>query len=297
MPAALVDHQTLGTYPATPAAKNAALPASGPQTDRRPQGVERDPVCAHDRDRLATTPARARLRFPHDVLASPARLATDRRLAAAARTAARSAPQGRAARPLARRLRLCLAARAFGGTKTGPSPVDRRKAGSKHHLITDANGVPLACLLTGANRHDVTQLLPLADAIRPCAANSDDHAADPTRSSPTAATTPSRYAPAGSDRSSSNATPNTDPASAANAGSSNAPSPGSTSTDAYASATNAAPTSTKPSSASPAASSASGASTTHSVRRSKSPSQNEARAGWAHWTARRVVLGRAHKLL
>jgi transposase len=53
----------------------------------------------------------------------------------------------------------------LGGTKTGPSPVDRRKAGSKHHLITDANGIPLACLLTGANRHDVTQLLPLVEAI------------------------------------------------------------------------------------------------------------------------------------
>jgi transposase len=53
----------------------------------------------------------------------------------------------------------------FGGDQTGPSPVDRRKLGSKHHLITDANGIPLACLLTGANAHDVTQLLPLVEAI------------------------------------------------------------------------------------------------------------------------------------
>ena len=64
-------------------------------------------------------------------------------------------------------LRLRLAARAPGGDKTGPSPVDRSKAGSKHHLIVDANGVPLACLLTGANRPDVTQLLPLVEAIPP----------------------------------------------------------------------------------------------------------------------------------
>lgn len=41
--------------------------------------------------------------------------------------------------------------------------------GSKHHLITDANGVPLAGILTGANRHDVTQLLPLMEAIPPIA--------------------------------------------------------------------------------------------------------------------------------
>ncbi|WP_439649029.1 IS5 family transposase [Herbidospora cretacea] len=52
-----------------------------------------------------------------------------------------------------------------GGRKTGPSPVDRGRAGSKHHLITDAGGIPLAVILTGANRNDVTQLLPLLHAI------------------------------------------------------------------------------------------------------------------------------------
>jgi transposase len=45
--------------------------------------------------------------------------------------------------------------------------VDRRKNGSKHHLAVDADGVPLACILTAANRHDVTQLIPLIDAIPP----------------------------------------------------------------------------------------------------------------------------------
>ncbi len=53
------------------------------------------------------------------------------------------------------------------GGKTGPNPTDRRKLGSKHHLITDAQGIPLATILTGANRHDVTQLLPLVEAIPP----------------------------------------------------------------------------------------------------------------------------------
>src|SRR4051794_12453508 len=53
------------------------------------------------------------------------------------------------------------------GGKNGPSPVDRRKNGSKHHLVVDARGVPLAAKLTGANRHDSTQLLPLVDAIPP----------------------------------------------------------------------------------------------------------------------------------
>ena len=53
----------------------------------------------------------------------------------------------------------------FLGAQTGPNPTDRRKPGSKHHVLTDANGIPLATTLTGANTHDVTQLIPLVDAI------------------------------------------------------------------------------------------------------------------------------------
>jgi transposase len=52
-----------------------------------------------------------------------------------------------------------------GRPKTGPSPVDRARPGSKHHVITDAGSTPLAITLTGGNRHDITQLLPLLDAI------------------------------------------------------------------------------------------------------------------------------------
>jgi transposase len=47
--------------------------------------------------------------------------------------------------------------------------VDRRKNGSKHHLLTDARGIPLAVIITGANRHDVTQLLPLVRTVAPIA--------------------------------------------------------------------------------------------------------------------------------
>ncbi len=56
-----------------------------------------------------------------------------------------------------------------GGAETGPNPTDRGKAGTKHHVLTDARGIPLAVQITGANRHDVTQLLPLVDAIPPIA--------------------------------------------------------------------------------------------------------------------------------
>jgi transposase len=52
--------------------------------------------------------------------------------------------------------------RAFGGgEQTGPSPVDRRKKGSKHVLLVDRHAVPLAIRVAAANDSDHTQLLPL----------------------------------------------------------------------------------------------------------------------------------------
>jgi transposase len=51
--------------------------------------------------------------------------------------------------------------------KTGPSPIDRAPPGSKHHVISEAHGIPLAVSLTGGNRNDVTQLMPLLQAIPP----------------------------------------------------------------------------------------------------------------------------------
>src|SRR3954471_9128638 len=54
-----------------------------------------------------------------------------------------------------------------GGSATGPSPVDRARNGSKHHLLVDATGIPLAWTVTGGNRHDVTQLLPLLARVPP----------------------------------------------------------------------------------------------------------------------------------
>lgn len=41
-----------------------------------------------------------------------------------------------------------------GGAATGPSPVDRRKTGSKHHLICDGRGAPLHGITTAANVND-----------------------------------------------------------------------------------------------------------------------------------------------
>ncbi|WP_425442875.1 IS5 family transposase [Stigmatella aurantiaca] len=52
-----------------------------------------------------------------------------------------------------------------GGPLTGKSPTDRAKAGSKHHLLVDRRGLPLAESLTGANVHDTHQLFPLLEAV------------------------------------------------------------------------------------------------------------------------------------
>ncbi|WP_417159207.1 transposase [Streptomyces gilvifuscus] len=38
-----------------------------------------------------------------------------------------------------------------GGIDAGPSPVDRRKTGSEHHLICDGRGTPLKVTTTAAN--------------------------------------------------------------------------------------------------------------------------------------------------
>jgi transposase len=46
-----------------------------------------------------------------------------------------------------------------GGDDTGPNPTDRGKSGSKHHLMTDAQGIPLSATLTGANVPDVVEAL------------------------------------------------------------------------------------------------------------------------------------------
>ena len=54
-----------------------------------------------------------------------------------------------------------------GGEETGPNPVDRGRAGSKRHVVTDRGGVPLAVALTGANVHDSKVFEGLVDSVEP----------------------------------------------------------------------------------------------------------------------------------
>lgn len=48
-----------------------------------------------------------------------------------------------------------------GGQATGPSPVDRRKKGTKYTVMVDKNGIPLGIRIAGANVSDQRQVLPL----------------------------------------------------------------------------------------------------------------------------------------
>jgi transposase len=113
------------------------------------------------------TADRVGLRLRRDLLASVAQLAAGGSVEQAAWTAA-----GQAARIWPTRFLICgcrfiVRASRWGGPKTGPNPTDRARPGSKHHILVDANGVPVSVILTGANLNDVTQLLPLVDAIPP----------------------------------------------------------------------------------------------------------------------------------
>jgi hypothetical protein len=50
-----------------------------------------------------------------------------------------------------------------GGAGTGPSPVNRGKPGSEHHLICDGNGTPIYVLTSGANVPDISRAIDLLD--------------------------------------------------------------------------------------------------------------------------------------
>jgi len=53
----------------------------------------------------------------------------------------------------------------FGGDLIGPNPTDRGKNGVKRSLLTEADGGPLAVVVSGANRHDTMLLHETLDAI------------------------------------------------------------------------------------------------------------------------------------
>jgi transposase len=54
-----------------------------------------------------------------------------------------------------------------GCDKVGPNPTDRGRPGTKHHLVVDAQGIPLVVHLSGANVPDARLLETLLDGVPP----------------------------------------------------------------------------------------------------------------------------------
>ena len=48
---------------------------------------------------------------------------------------------------------------------TGHNPTDRSKLGTKRHILTDKDGIPLSAILTSANTHDVTVAIDTVDSM------------------------------------------------------------------------------------------------------------------------------------
>jgi IS5 family transposase len=101
----------------------------------------------------------------HDVLEEVAGLERGRRLVRAATRPARRVGCQRRHRLEPGCRGLIERTSSKRGAQTGPNPTDRGKAGSKHHILTDANGTPIAESLTAANVHDTHELFPLLDAV------------------------------------------------------------------------------------------------------------------------------------
>jgi len=57
--------------------------------------------------------------------------------------------------------------RCFWGVLTGKNPTDRAKKGTKRHLLVDGKGTPLAVRITGANRNESLEAMPLLDDVPP----------------------------------------------------------------------------------------------------------------------------------
>jgi len=152
----------------------ATAPAPAVSVSRTPAGaaagrLDGHPVCAANGHPVGVPPPGDGLRLGDDLLAAAAGLAEGRGVGEDSPRPAGPTPGSWQDRLVQGRGRQRQCPRRFWGAKTGPNPTDRRKLGSKHHLLTDAQGIPLAFVLTGANRHDVTQLLPLVDAVPPVA--------------------------------------------------------------------------------------------------------------------------------
>lgn len=141
--------------------------ASWAPTAGQSESVDGHLICAENGHSVGRPAPRDGLRVRDDLLATLERMGASGRVAKATRSAASQTPGSQPNRLVTVSGGQRLSPSGFGGEQTGPNPTDRAKAGSKHHIITEAQGIPLAATVTAANAHDSTQLLVLVDAILP----------------------------------------------------------------------------------------------------------------------------------
>ena len=59
----------------------------------------------------------------------------------------------------------CIVKAPCGGEAAGKSQVDRGKLGTKRSLMVDGNGIPIGCVIAGANRNDSPLLRPTLEKL------------------------------------------------------------------------------------------------------------------------------------
>jgi putative transposase len=63
----------------------------------------------------------------------------------------------------------------LGGDKTGISPVDRRKLGTKLNLVVEEAGIPIGATIASGNRHDTQLFIGLIDNLQQQIPQSKNH--------------------------------------------------------------------------------------------------------------------------
>lgn len=139
----------------------ASLSLSRAQAIGPPQDTHGHFVRAQDRYRLGRPPQRSGLRLRQDLSSLPPRVhkaGVWLKLHAVLLAELNGADKIDWQRAL---IDASFAKAPEGGEDTGPNPTDRGKCGSKHHVMTDAQGIPLSATTTAANVNEVTQILPV----------------------------------------------------------------------------------------------------------------------------------------
>jgi hypothetical protein len=138
-----------------------------------------------------------------------------------------------------------------GGDLTGPNPTDRGKRGTKYHIATTGDGVPVACTATAANVNDTVVferlfLAAFAVLARIRTVFADKSLPSRRRGATTPSTIASCAGSSGPNPTSTSAASRTDPVWASGAGRSSAPTPGCWRTSASPSAMTGSASSSSP---------------------------------------------------